>query len=984
MKNTTNPYSLSSRRSVKRRGNVMAMVLATIFILTTIVLGFHHQQTVARNSLTRSEADLRFRESKNFALRDHLLGVSSPWGLKVGVDLEETTPETTRPIEENYAQSIFQRKDGKWSGLPDLSAEGTAHAHKYLTLETSGFGGLNSGVRKGSYKIVETEIPGYAAYAPNGSIQLGEVLGWQNPNYDEAKGSSEAYSGVPAIVAAQGDITIEELAYGEAHSHSGDIEIEDGAGIGFRGALPLAPYQSNLEGQLDNALATLSGSTHTGNKTRLISDHTGIGDILSIMFGGGNFNPERLLSLRQATKFPTPMIPGLSMVVPGVVWEVWLHVPFQPDLGFSSKHDPDLSRLEDIQKEQEEAAVLLEEARLKVEETKAVLQVAQAAYNANPSEQNEEALEDAQEDHDKAVTRFHQVENFLADSSKKAGRIASGKLGSGISSLPQTRLEDPSSKDGQWGWNYSKTIEKMFNLVTTLVKTQSFKAIAESVSENVRVVHYGPEDEVPGFEWNGNTFLSKSTWTVPASRTLRYDGNMEIRGDLWLQRGTVMMVQGDLRLAAPNGIPSLTDSSKPSGRVFFEEGSTLIVGGDFECQGSPEFGSIMVGGEPGEIHPITSGLFVEGDIRIPNGIYAGHTIADLITAIGLPGVEAGANTVHNLLSQQAPLLSKLAGPFHLRNPYFARFATTFQLVTIPFPPVVAVTPIPSQRENLHVFAFRAETFAYTAGLNATLGENLYPQADWWPFGNGVVPMALNLDLPAVITASGKAATLVDSAELDPDAIEAEVTNFVEVLAERSINWAIEEGIDKLTKEGAKMLTPDAFGKLIDNVELVMDALEEDEQGADQFYEEFVGRFEDRIGSLGKDLLGDILERTDVSDSDDYLKEYAGLLVRGRNIYVGADAKQISGMFVAENDIVIEADLTVGTLLSMNGSIRVEDFLYYPYFNQASLYLPKAVPGDKALERALHRDYGEANDSGLSVQVGPPSVTNAVTAGGWER
>lgn len=984
MRNTTNRYTLTTLRSVKKRGNVMAMVLATIFVLTTIVVSFHHQQTVARASLTRSEAELRFRESKNFALREHFLGESSPWGLAIGVELEDRTPESTKLIEKDYAQNLFQRDSGTWSGLPDLRAEGTAHSHRYLTVEASGFGGLSSGVKKGAYKVVETDIPGYAAYAPNGSIRTGDVLGWQNPDHQQDDGSTHAYSGVPAVLAAQGDITVEELAYGEAHSQNGDIAIEDGRGIGFTGALPLTNYHATLSSELHNARSTLSGSTSTGNKTRLINEHTTLADILSIMFGG-NFNPERLLSLRQATHFPTPMIPGGSMVVPGVVWEVWLHVPFQPDLGFSSKHDPDLSRLDEIAQENEEAGVLLKKAREKIQETQQALEQAEAAYASHPTEANEEAVEKAQDDHNDALTKFRQIKDFLAESSAEAGAIANGKIGSGISSLPETRREDPRGKDGQWGWNYSETMARMFGLVVSIAKDRNFRDAAASISADVRVVHYGPEDEVPGFEWTGNTFLSRSTWTVPASRTLRFDGDMEIQGDLWLQRGTVMMVNGDVRVAAPNGeTPSLTDSFRPSGRVFFEEGSTLIVSGDFECEGSPQFGSIMVGGEPGEIHPITSGLFVDGDIRIPNGIYAGHTIPDLIGALGLPGVEAGTNTVHNLLSEQAPLLSKLAGPFHMRNPYFARYATTFQLVTIPFPPAIAVTPIPSPKENLHVFAFRAETFAYTAGLNATLGENLYTQADWWPFGTGVVPMSLNLDLGEALIAAGKVPALLDSAELDPERIETEVRDFVDVLGERSIQWAIDKGLQKLTEEAARILTPGGLGPINDAIQDVVGALENDENAADRFYQEFVRGFESRIGDLGEDLISDLLESANVENADEYLKEYAGLLVHGRNIFVSEDARQVSGMFVAERDIIIEAELTVGTLVSLDGSIEVGDFLYYPYFNQASLYIPNPTPGTTPLERAVFQAYGESNDSGMAVQVGPPSIVNSVTSGGWER
>jgi hypothetical protein len=975
------------RRSRRRRGNVMAMVLATIFVLATIVLALHHQQSVARSSLVRAEAELRFREARNFALREHLTGESTPWGLSVGADLEDTTPDTTNKIPLQYAQALFQREEASWSGLPDLMAQDTAHAHRYLELTPTGFGGLSRGVRKGTYRMVETEIPGYAAYAPRGQVTLGEVLGWQNPSYEGESDSSEAYSGVPAIVAAQGDIAIEELAYGEAHSRSGNISIDEGAGIGFIGTLPLAAYEAEIQDGLDDARSTLFASSSTGNKSRLIDEHTDIGDLVSVMFGG-NFNPERLLTLHQAMEFPTPMIPSGKMVVPGLVWEIWLHVPFQPDIGFSSQSDPDLTRLKEIASEQEEAGVLLREAQHRLEAAEDALEAAQAAYDSNPSDANEAALEAAESEHQSAQAEFDAIEDFLEESSEEAADLADGKIGSGISDLPQRRSEDPSGRDGQWGWNYSQTIGRMWELVRGVASGGGTAEIARSVSSNVRVVHYGPEDEVPGFEWTGDTFLSRSTWTVPASRTLRYEGNMTIQGDLWLQRGTVMVVDGNLRVESPD-TPSLNDAFDPSGRVFFEEGSTLIVTRDFECEGSQQFGSIMVGGEPNEIHPITSGLFVDGDIRIPHGIYAGHTIPDLIAGLGSSGLGggqlgAGANQVQQLMGEMAPLFSKLAGPFHLRNPYFAQFATTFQLVTIPFPPVVAVTPIPTERDNLHVFAFRAETLAYTVGLNATLGENLYPQADWWPFGNGVVPMALNLDLGAALGAYNSLAALEGAAELDPETVESNVEEFITVLTERSLQWAIDEGLQKLTDEAKAILLPSGVDQIVKLVEDLVDALEPDEETVEDFYSGFVGDMQDTMGGIARDLLGDLLASTDVNDQDEYLKQYAGLLVYGRNIFVSSDARQVSGMFVAQDDIIIDANLTVGTLMSLNGSIETGDFLYYPYFNQASLYLPAPVPGSTAIERAQFRAYGASHDSGLAVQVGPPPVTHIITSGGWDN
>lgn len=963
-------------------GSTLLWVVGTMFVLLTMVVALHHQQVVSKSAVMRTEAELRFREGRNFALRERLLGTPQPWGLKVLADIEDVTDDSSHPIPENYSQQIFTRADGRWAGLPDLKAAESAHAHRYLEFKPD-TSGLYAGVRHDSYQAVESDIPGYAAYAPNGAIRVGEVMGWQNPPHDVSTDSTEAYSGVPAILGAQGDIQVEEMAYGEAHSKGGEVAIGDGAGLGFVGTLPLPAYEDNLMSQLQSANLSLTASAETGNKTGLFSNHMELGDMLDVLFGA-SFNPETLLSVNQAFNFPMPMIPGASIVVPGVVWEVWLHVPFQPDLGFSSEHDPDLARLTEIASEQTNAGKMLEEARQQLETAKAALEAAQAAYAANPSAANQDALEEAQETYDDALEKFEDIQDFLEDSSEEAGDIASGKLGSGMSSLPQTRAEDPAGRDGQWGWNYSKTIGKMFDLVTAVAGGADLKGVAAAISSNVRVVHYGPEDEVPQFEWNGTTFVSRSTWTVPSSRTLRYDGNMEVRGDLWLQRGTVMVVNGNLRVVSPVATPSISNAFKPSGRVFFEEGSSLLVKGNFECQGSSAFGSIMVAGEPEEIHPISAALLVDGDVNIPFGIYSGHTIPDLIAALDLPGTASGAETVQQLLGQVAPLFSKLAGPFHLRAPYFARYATTFQLVTIPFPPIVVVTPIPSPKENLLVFVARALSFAYTGGLNLTVGDNLYPQADWWPFGPGVVPMALTLDLGAAVVAAGDAQALIASGEFDQEQIQAEVEEFAEELQTRAIQWAIDEVSQKLVNEAARILTPGGFGPIVDTANAIANELDSNEDDIEKFYLDFVQDFETRVGDHGRDLLGRLLEVTNVLDADEYLKEYAGLLVYGRTITIGNQARQVSGMFIADQDLVSEAGLTVGTLMSYHGSIRTHDFLYYPYFNQASLYVPKAIEGEDALTRAMVQAYGAANDSEAAVQVGPPPVTHHITAGGDRR
>ena len=69
-------------------------------------------------------------------------------------------------------------------------------------------------------------------------------------------------------------------------------------------------------------------------------------------------------------------------------------------------------------------------------------------------------------------------------------------------------------------------------------------------------------------------------------------------------------------------------------------------------------------------------------------------------------------------------------------------------------------------------------------------------------------MALNLDLRAAASAAGSARTLVESSELDPAAIEAEVRGFLEqVTSVQTVDMVLEQCVAKLTEEATRILAP---------------------------------------------------------------------------------------------------------------------------------------------------------------------------------
>lgn len=967
-----------SSRPRRRRGQSLAIVLSMVVLFLIGFLALHHQQSLASTSLNRNESRLRFREAKNFAVRKATIGESEPWGLDVNLNTNDITPESTTEIKELYASELFARgEDGSWSGIPDIGVMETAPGHRYYEITPGGLSGFKGHASRLKYKLVKTEVPGYAIYAPGGDIHANEVSGWQNPKSDSKKDATKATSGVPAVVAAEGDIDVFWFRHGEAHSRQGKVEA-GGWGLSFSGSLPYPEYAKALRSDILAARAALIKSAHNGNKTHLISGHSGTAKVIAHLFGE-DYGVDALLSLRQAWNFPTPMIPGAGIVMPGI-WEVWFHVPFQPDFAMTYSNDTDIKRLEEIAQDQKEAAARLHKLLPEHKWAKEEMESTHKTFKKTNDKDDMRKFQVARDKFQKLDIKLKKIQEFLTETNTEAKSIMEGKADMGMSETPLTRAQDPPTRKGQFGWNYSKTMGKMGELLVSVISGGDLEQIAASVSTDVRLVHYGPEDEVPNFSWENGLFRSLSTWTVPSSRTLRYDGDMEIFGDLWLQRGSVMVVDGDLTLRAPVENRSITNSFKPTGRLFLEEGSTLIVNGKFVCSGTPDWGSIMVAAEPGEIHPISSAIIVEGKAVIPYGIYAGHTLPDLVADLPFPGTKKAADQLDQLLAELAPLFSKLAGPFHTRNPYFARFATTFQIVALPVTPGFAITPIPMPKENLHVFGSRAESFAYAIGLNATLGENLYTQADWWPFGKGVVPMAHRLDTQAALPKIEVVENLQRFTGIDPVALENDVRDFAATVQERSLKWAFDEVTQKLIMEAARIIGP---GLIVDGVQAAMTELGEDENDMDTRFKSFVGQLENKIGTQGRRLLSDLLKSADVLSPEVYLKEYSGLLLYANAIIVGPEARQVSGMFVAEEDVIINARLTVGTITSLNGSVDVRNMLFYPYFNQASLYEPLPVPGKRQIDRGMHQHYGSNFQSKKSVQIGPPKIPAKITSGGWD-
>ncbi|MGE0495195.1 MAG: hypothetical protein AB7S38_38675, partial [Vulcanimicrobiota bacterium] len=342
--------------------------------------------------------------------------------------------------------------------------------------------------------------------------------------------------------------------------------------------------------------------------------------------------------------------------------------------------------------------------------------------------------------------------------------------------------------------------------------------------------------------------------------------------------------------------------------------------------------------------------------------------------------------LYPLISELAPNASKAAGPFHLRHPYFARFATTFQLTIIPptifNPPIPIPTPVPLPKKNILVPVAHALSYVYTTSLNLTLGENLYLQSDWWPFGQGGVPMAPKLD-PV------KAAAALSSVSFAPISLpdidfETALSDFKDQAIEGMVKYVTEEIIQELVEEVAAAVAPAEIGTVATVIDTVTDNLVDRGNKLVTAEDFLTGLLDDAFSADAKDALDSLTSNIDTIVENNYLREYSGLLVySGQNINIHNTARLATGMFLAEGDINIGAERTVGTMLSRNGSVKARQLLYYPYFNRASLYLPMET-SDNWLERGMELRYGDKLNSGEAVDIGPPPVSFRVSAAGWHK
>lgn len=976
----------------QQRGNVLAITFAVIFIMLTLVSALHYQQSTARRKVTRASAHLQFSQGRKFAVMQHLQSEgalvyitdtpSIPSHVKVVGDVDE--------VENGLIPAMSTGElHGTLANVAAHKADDPVKGHQLLDVTPKSSDNALRVFGRRKWRVAIRKNDAYAVYAPKGNITLGSLRGWANPTFkDERADMANAFSGQPATARALQQIDIKRLEYGTASAKEGPIEIDEGLGVPFLGPGPLKDYNTELASRLETVKASLEGTSTNGDKSSNIRGtiFDSIGRFFELLVGRGSVNSAFSPTLQQALRINIPVIPGFSATVPGTFFEIWFHVPFPADGGNyqeSSNTDSGSNRARELQA-----------AHTRAREAEDELQRVRNNPNSTQAQ-----IDRAQRERDRAVNRLAELEQDVRDQAEADNNRIRNRMPSGPAEAPVTREDDENvPKDGTKNWNYSNVLTNLLDLLFSVV-SGDIDGLINSMAPPVRVVHFGDKENNSdeSFDFSNGTFTSEATWTVPQGRTFRYDQNMEIIGDLWIQKGAVFSCGGDLTLKRPAN--SSVNPFAPKGRLILEEGASLVVNGDFAAEGSSTFGSVLVCSRPNQIHGINTSILCGGSVELKYGTFPALTLADGVRWVGdeteTPAMNDAADVTENIFANVLPNLAKLAGPFHTRRPYFAKYATTFQLTIIPTPvgPVPVPSAIPLPRRNGLVGVFKALTFLYTPTLNWALGENLYCQSDWWYFGQGNVPVLPKLDPDGAVAALRSFNLGNYSISIDFGAVTDAFTR--DVLTDIAVRTLVEVA-QRIGAQIIASIVPGA-GFVVDEIIAQVSEIIDRELGS---LEDLVAQLvRDALSPLVTpftDILDDVRRRVEAVANDVYLRELPGVLIYADSIQVGdsplnpalasqnssASAKLISGMLVAKRGINLNCRFAAGTFVALDGDVVANTIQYVPYYGAASIYIPKQLSTNNWLTRGGEIFYGREHDSKTAIDVS--TGRGRVVFEGWSQ
>lgn len=778
----------------------------------------------------------------------------------------------------------------------------------------------------------------YGLYSPSGNIVADSVAGFTNAVGYQSSDSAVMESGRPVDLYAQGDITVtNSFTSGRARSRQGKITLPDGDG---QGAIPLggqpAPHDqwSALLKNLETLQSTIAAQTL--NKTEFLDDQLFTLAHLKDIFSGNAQDLLSIFSVGQACKVPFFPIPAVQDDAPLMVVVYILH-PYPVDFSGTARDTDTSNKLKQVAAELSE-----KQSELKQKQQELADEQAKPKPDQSKIDELKGDISTLQDDISNLKKQAKELSDQLAkDKDDISKHLSQGKI-------PQTAAED--SQQVTKGWSYLFVIDDLLKIVVDLL---SGKDPFEALFAPTRVVHFG--DMGPDWQWDGNTIDMKANLTVPRGRSLKISKpHVKVRGDVYLQDGATLYIDGDLTVEQPDGwtdfkgVPASDYGGYPNGRIIMEEGANLIVSGSLHVTGGDyNNGSVMLSSEYGPNHGITSLIYAGSDISLRYGMMPAVTLGDLVDqlAVNDPALKGFNDDFFRPLTEQAfTIIGRLpyGGPWQWRPSYFAKYATTFEFIPLleefglggPW-------PIPLPFDNCLTKVFKYLSIVYAVELNAFTGENFYTHSPFWPLGRGVTPVVLKVNPELVRESLGG----LQWGKITLDSLKDVGLNFLkDVLPQFALN-VVQNIITEVVKQAVLSeipFKPPTCG----------DSENSDTNEAENVVKAFVNENLQTFGKAVKRSFMQVLltMKNEVYDNLDsgqneysYLRQLPGLVVAaggGIDIGAGVESRLALGLLLARGDVNVGSEKTIGVVVSTGGNIEVNNFLHYPYFERASLYDPK--------------------------------------------
>lgn len=827
--------------------------------------------------------------------------------------------------------------------------------------------------------VISTAFP-YAAFAPWGSIQVnGKVAGFANPDFNDTFAQE---SHVPVSVAAGEDIQVSgQFPLGFAQSAEGKISLPQDSGALPRQGLAFPdPYTPSLQNQVEQAMSAIG--TRLADKTDFVTgsylDPEGLYKLIS-----GKEGLTAIFSLQQACSIPMPILPS---IIEGEGYQViLLHNPFPSDYkGVAKTLSFIESILSDLLKIVEDAEKAVVEAWKAVGDAAAgVWDDAKGVWDTITGQKKaaEKAFNEANEKYNEAKDHLQSALNDLEDAFDEFKKILELVADAVKPTPPVTMAEEKEMLT--FGWAYmgllARITEDLADFFSAVVGSGAgnWNQLYSDLMNETRVVHFVDRNPLGGFTEDGG-FTMLATWTVPRGRTLHLGNSQKpdftIVGDLWIQQGATLKVEGSLFLEAPspaskegeeneggkawNYAPTsgMTSEIIPTGTLYLEPGATLIVDGVLYCEGNRDHGSVTITSPAGVTSPLSTAIFCSGDVKLPYGTASGLTLDRMVHYMAKElGIEALQDLADDfiipVMLDLPPQLAKLDGPFHDRKCWFSDYAVSLVLIDelVEFG-LQGPWPIPLPYTNCWKNIFTPLSKVYRVELNFALGENLFTHSNWWIFGQGVVPIVPKVDPKNYSDATREAFEGFASNDLNPKSILETVADHLEEVIPEFAEAVLEEAIQAILKD----MVAEAAGGFEDPCAKQKESSQEKKESnfkekAEEFGQEMLTKFEKKMVTMTGKILSQYRDAI-AKDTKDTIKAEAGaarelpgvFIYSGGQLEIGENVPaKAAGFFFAEGDIEIAARSTFGAVVSRGGSINVEgDLYYYPFYSKASLWVPQ--------------------------------------------